>query len=298
VPYFAPPLRPGIPTVVTIHDLIPLVLPAYRGTPLVRLYTRLVTAAAPRATAIIADSECSKRDIVRHLGIPEERVHVVYLAADERFRPVTDANRIAQIRRKYGLPDRYLLYLGGFDVRKNVQLLLRAYAVLKKEIDLALPPLVIAGRLPERDTAFAPDPRRLAHEAGLDLSAVYFTGAVDEDDKPALYTAADVFIFLSLYEGFGLPPLEAMACGTPVLATHAASLPEVAGDAALWVAPDDPQAIANALHRICLDPDLRADLRQRGIQRAAEFSWEKTARQTLAIFYNTSIRSKEHARVN
>ena len=282
VPYFGSPLFPTTPTVVTIHDLIPLILPAYRGSLLVRAYTRLVAAAARRADAVIADSQASKRDIVRLLGMPSHRVHVVYLAASEHFRPVKDAALLEAVRRKYGLPDRYILYLGGFDCRKNVATLIQAFAHLPicRPADLKL---VIAGRLPERDTPFFPNPRRLAEELGLE-ERVVFTGWVAEEDKPALYSGAMAFVFPSLYEGFGLPVLEAMACGALVLASDRASLPEVVGEGGLLVDPTDVDGLAAAMERLLTDEGLRAELRERALAQAAKFSWEKTARETLAVY--------------
>ena len=285
VPYFASPLFPTTPTVVTIHDLIPLILPAYRGSLLVRAYTRLVAAAARRADAVIADSQASKRDIVRLLGIPSHRVHVVYLAADEKFGPVKDAALMEAVRRKYGLPDRYILYLGGFDCRKNVATLLQAFAHLRRPADLKL---AIAGKLPERDTPFFPHPRRLAEELGLE-ERVAFIGWVAEEDKPALYTGAVAFVFPSLYEGFGLPVLEAMACGTPVVASDRASLPEVVGQGGLLVDPTDVDDLAAAMERLLTDEGLRAELGERALAQAAKFRWEKTARETLAV-YRKAIR--------
>jgi glycosyltransferase involved in cell wall biosynthesis len=298
VPYFAPALFPTTPTVVTIHDLIPLILPAYRGSWLVRLYMRLVALAAPRATAIIADSECSRRDVVRLLGIPPERVHVVYLAADERFRPLTPspsprwergveahghAPLLDAVHQKYRLPERHVLYLGGFDQRKNLSGLLAAYARVVKETP-DVPPLAVAGQLPERDSEFSPDPRRLAREAGLEPANVRFIGWVDEADKLALYSAALVFVFPSRYEGFGLPVLEAMACGVPVIASNAASLPEVVGTAGLLVAPDDLAGLAEAISRVIRDPALAAELRAHSLAQAAQFSWRRCAEETLAVY--------------
>lgn len=278
VPYFAPPLRPTVPTVVTIHDVIPLILPEYRGSPLVRMYMRLVSAAAHQAQMVLTDSEASKRDIVRALGIDSERVRVVYLAAGKRYRPVEDKAILENVRVRYGLPDVYILYLGGFDPRKNVNILLRSYSQLADA-----PPLVIAGRLPERGSAMALDPRPLAKDLGID-GQVRFIGWVSEEDKPALYTAAWCFVFPSLYEGFGLPPLEAMACGTPVIASDSSSLPEVIGDGGLLVNSTSAAQLAEALGALCANPQLRAELAVRALARAAQFSWAKTATETLAVY--------------
>ncbi len=279
VPYFASPLVPTRPTVVTVHDLIPLLLPAYRGSFLVRLYTRLVAAGARRAHLVLTDSEASKRDIVRHLRIPPRRVRVVYLAADEIFRPVEDEMG-KEIRHRYGLPEDYILYLGGFDQRKNIPTLLRAFARIAGTRDIRL---VIAGRLPAKDTPFTPDPRRWARELGVQ-GRVIFTGWVAEEDKPALYSGATLFVFPSLYEGFGLPPLEALACGTPVVASDAGSLPEIVGQGGILVDPQDVEALAEAMKGLLTDETLRAELRGKALTHAARFHWDNTAQETLAAY--------------
>ncbi len=281
VPYFAPPLFPTVPTVVTIHDLIPLILPAYRGSPLIRWYTRLVAVAARRAKAIITVSQASQRDIVRYLHVPPERVHVTYEAASEAFQPLEDETQLAAIRQKYGLPERYLLYLGGFDQRKNVPVLLRAFALLARRQSQAR--LVIAGQLPTRDSPLFPDPRRLTKELGLD-DKVVFTNWVPEEDKPALLSGATAFVFPSLYEGFGLPAIEALACGTPVIASNRASLPEVVGDGGILVEPADVEALAEAMEMFLVDEALRNEWRQKALAQATKFSWEQTAQETLAVY--------------
>jgi glycosyltransferase involved in cell wall biosynthesis len=288
VPHFAPPLYPTVPTIVTIHDLIPMFLDAYRGSALVRVYTRLVATGARRAHAIITDSECSRKDIVRRLGIPPSRVHVIYLAAEERFRPVEDGSRRGSVRRRYGLPERYVLYLGGFDQRKNVPTLIRAFARVRETLDDSHR-LVIAGRLPKRASPLFPDPRRVVAELGQG-EAIRFVGWVAEEDRPALYSGAACFVYPSLYEGFGLPPLEAMACGVPVIASNASSLPEVVGEAGLLVDPRDVDALAGAMTAVLSDEDLRARLRQKGIAQAKRFSWEKTARETLGVYQEVTHR--------
>ena len=280
VPYFASPLFPTTPTVVTVHDLIPMLLPAYRGSILVRLYTHLVAAAARKADTVLTDSEASKQDIVRLLGIPAERVRVIYLAADDIYQPVLDEHRLAATRRKYGLPESYLLYLGGFDQRKNVPTLLKAFVQLAKDSKAFL---VVADQLPERDLTFSPDPRPIVQELGIG-ERVVFTGWVPEEDKPALYSGARALVFPSLYEGFGLPSLEALACGTPVIASNRGSLPEIVGDGGLLLEPDDVEGLTGAIEKLLKDDTLWGDLRERGLAHAARFSWEKTARETLAVY--------------
>ena len=283
VPYFAPPLFPLARTAVTIHDLIPLVLPLYRGSLLVRVYTQLAVAGARRADAIIADSECSKRDIVNRLGIDASRVRVVYLAAHTRYRPIDDAAQIDAVRRKYALPVKFLLYLGGYDQRKNIRVIIKAFALLP-EFYRAGYRLVLAGVSLGRDSEFFPDPRRIAREVWVAEDAVRYIGWVDEEDKPALYASATVFLFPSLYEGFGLPPLEAMACGTPVISSNASSLPEVVGDAAMQVDPNDVRAWAEAMRAVLTDDARRAEMRERGIAQSAKFSWERAAEETIQVY--------------
>ena len=254
-------------------------LPAYRGSPLVRAYTRLVAASARRADAVIADSECSKRDIVRHLNIDPARVHVIHLAADARYRPVDDP----AIRVKYALPEKYLLYLGGFDQRKNVRVVIEAFARLT-EFHARGYRLVLAGVRLGKDSAFFPSPQRIAREAGLPDGALQRIGWIDEDDKPALYSGAAAFLFPSLYEGFGLPPLEAMACGAPVFCSYASSLPEVVDDAASQFDPHDVAAWAGAIRAVLTDDARRAAMGERGIAQAKKFSWDRAAKETLAVY--------------
>jgi glycosyltransferase involved in cell wall biosynthesis len=279
VPYWASPLFCRIPAVVTIHDLIPTLLPAYRGGALGRLYNRLVTLSARRAAYVLTDSHASRQDIVDHLGIPPQRVEAIPLAAGSRFRPVRDPQVLEHAKRKYGLDSRYWLYLGGFDVRKNVPAILRAYARLDRT-DLRL---VIAGRLPTSDTPFTPHPRRVAGELGIS-ERVHLTGWVDEEDKPALYTMAAALVFPSSYEGFGLPPLEAMSCGTPAIVSDRGSLPEVVGPGGLCVDPDDIEALAGAMREIAVDVSLYERMRAAALQQAARFSWAKTAQATLSAY--------------
>jgi glycosyltransferase involved in cell wall biosynthesis len=210
VPYWGSPWWRPCRIVVTVHDLIPLLVPEYRGGSLPRLYTALVTHTARRAHLIVTDSDASREDIIRHLGVPPARVRTIYLAADERYEmPVTAAD-VQRVRERYAPPPRFILYFAGFDVRKNVERTLTAYARLVEEGRDRGTPLVVAGRLPAHDSALTPDPRRIARELGI-VERVHFPGWIVEEDKPALYALAEVFVFVPTYEGFGLPALEAMA---------------------------------------------------------------------------------------
>ncbi|MCL5998371.1 MAG: glycosyltransferase family 4 protein [Chloroflexi bacterium] len=286
VPYWAPPLQCAIPTVVTIHDVIPLALPAYRGGPPQRLYTALVRAASTNAIHILTDSEFSKRDILKHLAVEAGRVTAVPLAADIRFTPFVPDDELDRVRERYQLPASYAFYLGSFDSRKNIETLLQIYVWCGDTIGQEFP-LVVTGE--PGTPAYASDGRKttlgqMAKELDLDEEEVRFIGRVAEEDKPALYAGARCFVFTSLYEGFGLPALEAMACGTPVVGSDASSMPEVVGNAGMLVAPLDARRMAGAVIAICTEDELHDKLSQRAILRAAQFSWQRTALETLAVF--------------
>ena len=282
VPYWAPPLRSRAPIVVTIHDLIPVLLSEYRGGPLARMYTGLVGAAARGAALILTDSDASRRDIIQHLGVLDSRVRTVYLAADSQFTPRPDALDRAAVRKKYDLPDEYVLYLGGFDPRNNIETALQVYTWGQDAIG-ETHPLVIAGRLPAPGDRFASDPRQIARLLEIE-DVVRCIGEVDEEDKVALYQGATAFLYPSRYEGFGLPALEALAFGTPVVGSNAGSVPEIVGDAGMLVSPDDARAMAGALIAVVSDPPLRDALSQRALVQAARFSWDATVRQTVEAY--------------
>jgi glycosyltransferase involved in cell wall biosynthesis len=202
-----------------------------------------------------------------------------------RFRPA-GPEALAAVRQKYDLPERFILYVGTIEPRKNLTALLEAYAALMERLSVCdLRPalsdvrLVIVGKKGWLYEGFF---RRL-HELGLE-DRVLFTGYVPDEDLPAIYSAADLFVFPSLYEGFGLPVLEAMACGTPVIASNASSLPEVAGEAGIMIAPHDVRGLAEAMERLLMDKQLRAELRARGLERAKQFTWERAAAMTLEVY--------------
>jgi glycosyltransferase involved in cell wall biosynthesis len=190
---------------------------------------------------------------------------------------------LAAVRRKYGLPDAYVLYLGGFDQRKNLYTLFQAHARVTRSLGGEAPFLVVAGRLPAVDTPLFPDPKRMARELGVEQHVI-FTGWIAEEDKPALYSGAVFFAFLSRYEGFGLMPLEAMSCGTPVLAADAASLPEIVGAGGLLVNPSDLDGIVDGMLLLLRDSGLRQQLRQGALVQAGQFGWQRTAEQTLQVY--------------
>lgn len=285
VPYWGSPLWTSVPTVVTIHDLIPLLLPAYRGNIWARLYTWLVKQSARRAVAILTDSLASQRDIEIHLKPSSQTIHCIYLAVGETFCPEPKHDD-ETIRQFYGLPERYVLYLAGHDVRKNVAGLLRAFAIVAQaDSDVVL---VVGGRLPARSKLPLVNPQPLAQELDL-LDRVRFIGWVEEAHKPALYRGAVCAAFPSHYEGFGLPVLEALACGTPLVTSNTSSLPEIVGDAGFAVDPDDERSLAGAILACLVDDSLATELRRRGPQQAAKFHWTTVAQDTLEVYQKVAL---------
>lgn len=282
VPYWGPPLNSPVPLVVTVHDLTTLLVREYRRSVGARLYNALVSAGARGAGHVITDSDASRQDIMQRLGIPAERVTAIHLAAGPQYRPDTDFLLDMAVLRKYDLPEEYVLYLGGYDLHKNVPTLLAAYSYVAQAVGDAYP-LVLAGRKPAADDPHLPDYQAIIEHLQLQ-ERVRWIGHVDEEDKPAVYRGASCFVFPSRYEGFGLPPLEAMACGVPVVTTDAASLPEVVGNAAFAVDPDNERDMAGAIIAVLVQENLAAELRAKGLEQAATFSWERTALQTLTVF--------------
>ena len=263
-------------SVFTLHDLTALTFPAAH-TQLNRRFLQLMLPHFLReADLVIADSASTQRDAIRLYRLPPDRVRVIHLGVDPRFQPVTHDLQ-DQVRVRYQLPDRFILSVGTLEPRKNLITLLEAYHVLRSEGSNVS--LVIAGGRGWRSEPFF---ERL-HALGLE-NMVLLLGRVPDEDLPGLYTLAEVFAFPSLYEGFGLPVLEAMACGTPVISSNTSSLPEVVGNAGLLLPPDDIVRWKEALLNVTKNAAMRAELRERGLKQAAPFTWENTARQAYAIY--------------
>jgi glycosyltransferase involved in cell wall biosynthesis len=266
----------GVKSVFTLHDLVFCFYPETH-----KLLNRwFLTLMMPRflkaADAVIAVSEHTKKDAIHMYGVHENKIKVIHEGVNAGFRR-RPADAVAAVRHRYSLPDRFILSVGTIEPRKNFTSLVEAYHALKNlGTDCRL---VIVGK---RGWLYEGFFRRL-RELGLE-DEVIFPGFVPDDDLPPLYSAADLFVFPSLYEGFGLPVLEAMACGTPVVTSNASSLPEVVGDAALLVDPNDVQALIRAMSAVLDDKDLRGELRAKGPRQAAKFSWENAAHETLAVY--------------
>ena len=276
MPYTVPRLA-RMPVVLTFYDLIPLRFPELVSAQARLLFRIAMRLALRSARHIIAISEAARRDLIADFGVDPARVTAIPLAPDPRFRPQSQAE-IRRVRDKYGLPDSFLLYLGINKPHKNLVRLMDAYAQLPP-FATRNSPLLIAGAWDDR----YPESKQRA--SALDLGdRVRFLGRVDDGDLPGLYAAATLFVFPSRYEGFGLPVVEAMACGTPVACSNASSQPEAAGDAALLFDPDDTAAITAALERGLADGDQRRDLSARGLVQSARFTWGRNASATLGVY--------------
>jgi glycosyltransferase involved in cell wall biosynthesis len=271
------PLRRSCRYVTTIHDLTTYVMPE-QHTPGRRSYLRwMIPQACRRAEGIIAVSENTRNDLVRLLRVPHEKIFVVPLGVDPTLRPVQDPDELLAVRQKYGLPKKFILYLGAIEPRKNLHTLVKAFQEaedLHREFAL-----VLAGSL---GWGYGPLLRQVKSSAVRDR--IIFPGYVSADDLAAVYGASSLFVYPSLYEGFGLPVLEAMACGTPVVTSNVSSLPEVAGDAALFVDPHSASELAAAMRRILAHEDVRQTLSRRGILRARAFDWDRTALKTREVY--------------
>ncbi len=280
-PDFIPPL--GAPlggrqrTVITVHDLAFLQYPEFLTAESRRYYNGQIRRAVRQAARIITVSQATKADLVDRLSVDPEKIAVIYHGRNEELQPLAAA-AVAPALARLGLAPGYVLFIGTFEPRKNVAGLLAAYARLRQRLPEA-PPLVLAGG---RGWLFDPT-AALVHTLQLETQ-VRFIQDFAPADRLALYNGASVFVLPSHSEGFGLPVLEAMCCGVPTVISDRSSLPEVAGEAALKVNPDEPEALADALYRALTDSGLRADLRQRGLEQSLKFTWEKAARATLAVY--------------
>ncbi|HIP71568.1 MAG TPA: glycosyltransferase family 1 protein [Anaerolineae bacterium] len=273
-PYYLMPYRLTWPTVLTLYDLIPQKYPEYVSAR-VRLLFQLTTKLAIRSSnRIIAISEAARQDVMAAYPVPPEKITAVPLGPDPHFQP-QPAAEIDRVRQKYGLPKRYALYLGSNKPHKNLERLVQAWELAAKTTSHQL---VIAGAWDDR----YPQAKALAEQK--QINGIRFLGPVDDADLPALYSGAQVFIFPSLYEGFGLPVIEAMACGAAVTCSHTASLPEVGGDAALYFDPLNTAEMAQQISRLLADTPLREELAANGLAQSQKFSWQETAAATLQIY--------------
>lgn len=287
VQYTAPPLTP-CPVVSTIHDLAFEHLPetfTRRSWMQLRLTVRKT---AKTAAQIITVSDYSRRDIISTYGIDPERVSVTHEAAPQGFKPIKDEREFQRIRQTYGIEEDYILSVGSIQPRKNLSRLVAAYSCLRRtKPEVKLPQLVLVGKC----AWLYGETLRTIRELEI-ADSVILTGYVPEKDLPTLYSGARCFVYPSYFEGFGLPPLEAMQCGTPVIVGNRTSLPEVVGDAAVLVDPYDVDAIAKAIETVVLNTELQNELSTKGLKRAKLFDWRTTARQTLDVYQKAATVSK------
>lgn len=283
-PSFVIPLKLPCRSVITLHDLTHMVFPKeFRG--IVQFYYQfIVKPAIKKAEVVITDSENSKKDIITLLNIPRKKVRVTYLAVDTKMKPVEKSvDILRKIKTKYNINKKFILYHGNKKAHKNVLRLIEAFHKLcvERRLDYLL---VITGKreIKSRETDFSQIEREVKR-FGLDNKVIY-TGYISEEDLPLLYNASDLFVYPSLYEGFGLPVLEAMACGIPVVTSNTSSLPEIVGDAGMLVNPYDVNAITGAIYKALTNSELRDQMSKKGLARAKRFSWEKCARETLKLY--------------
>jgi glycosyltransferase involved in cell wall biosynthesis len=276
--YVLPPLT-RCPAVVTIHDCIHLMFPQYLPSRAAYVYARAsMWSAARQAHRILTVSEASKRDIIHFFSVPPEKVVVVYNAIEERFAATPSEEAIERVRERYQLNHRFVLYVGNIKPHKNLVRLIEAFAVLRTRGFDELKLLIIGDEISR-----LPALRRAVHSHKLHKH-VRFLGYLEDETLAILYRLASVFVFPSLYEGFGLPPIEAMASGTPVVTSNVSSMPEVAGDAAVLVDPYNVESIVEGIARVLRDPALAAELRRKGIARARDFSWARSVARTREVY--------------
>jgi len=277
---------PGAAAVTTIHDLTSLLFPEYHTAENIALLAEKYRFAQEEAEIVIAISQSTREDIVKYLGIEPERVAVIAYGCDPRFHPLA-ADEVRHGLNKWGLaPGNFLLYVGTIEPRKNLVRLLEAYAEARGMFNAPRPQLVLAGAIGWKAAEF------LQRMEALGLGdEVHLIGPVASVDLPVLYNGAMAMVYPSLYEGFGLPPLEAMASGTPVITSRVSSLPEVVGDAAVLIDPRDSGDLTQAIVNVASDARLRRHLRTSGLDRAKLFTWEKTALETLAVYRQAIART-------
>jgi glycosyltransferase involved in cell wall biosynthesis len=278
-PHYVLPAGVWCRSVVTIHDCIHMMFPQYLPSRAAYAYARAAMwVAARRSDCILTVSEASKRDILHFFNVPPEKIVVVYNAIDEHFWVTPPEEAVARVRERYQLDHKFVLYVGNIKPHKNLVRLIEAFDELRRGDFDELKLLIIGDEISK-----LPALRRAVHKHKLHKQ-VRFLGYLPDETLAILYRLAAAFAFPSLYEGFGLPPLEAMASGTPVVTSNVSSLPEVAGDAAVLVDPYDVDSIVDGLRRVLSDPALAADLRRKGLERAREFSWERSVTKTRQVY--------------
>jgi glycosyltransferase involved in cell wall biosynthesis len=274
---FAPTPCP-VPLVSTIHDIAPFLYPHTLSTRMRLRYKRQFRRTVAEARRIITVSQITYSALGVYAGVDQTKASVIHNGVSERFVPQTDARALLAVRNRHSLPERYVFWVGDFRPEKNLSFLIQAWARLRDRLP-DLPTLVLAGEKRGDYGKIKEEVRKQDLEGN-----VRFSGFIPDDDLPAVYSAATVFVFPSLYEGFGLPPLEAMACGTPCVVSNSSSLPEVTGSAALLFNPTSMDGFADCMVKVLTQPELSDSLRQAGLRQAALFSWKRAAEETLQVY--------------
>lgn len=285
LPQMSAPLISPAPMVVTIHDVIPLVLDDYRASRQMRIYLALMARTAKRARLVITPSESARQDVHRVMGIPLDQIIAIPEAADPALRPDDSGIAKEQVKRQFGIDGPYLFNIGGFDRRKNLPLTIEAFARALPHLS-ATTTLVIGGAPHSDNPLIFPPLEPAIREFGLQ-ERVILTGRVSNEERTALYQAATAYVTASSYEGFGLTPLEAMACGVPAIVANRTSLPEVVGDAGLVVEPD-VDSLAQAMVTLLTDPSVHGEFARRARERASRFTWEQAAEHTAEVYHRAS----------
>lgn len=289
--YHVPQNGIGLPTrkesafVVTIHDLIPYTMPETVGPSYLKIFREEMPYIIEHSDAIITVSQYSKNDIMKIFNVPEEKIYVTYLAAEEIYFPLNHKKCKEYLSEKYQISDDFILYLGGFSPRKNIGSLIKAYKEIYKDMTAKVKLAIIGKPGREFDVLV-----KQVQEEQIEENVI-FVGFVPVEDLPYFYNSAKVFVYPSFYEGFGLPPLEAMACGTPVITSNVTSIPEIVAESAITIDPHDHLSLAEAILRLIEDPYLAHEYRLKGLERASLFSWRKTAVNTLRV-YEQIVRKK------
>jgi len=270
-PSFVAPIFNPFPMIMTIHDVNHIVF-ADDYSLLHRLYYKfIVKPSANKSVRVLTVSEFSKQEINKYLLVPHDKIKVIYNGCDDEFRTMEDMEAVDRVREKYGLPRTFIFYAGGYKPHKNLSNLITAYAGTSLQV-----PLVLSGNGNKNLLG-------ISRQLGVDKK-VLFAGEIEKNDLPVIYNCATLFVFPSLYEGFGFPPIEAMACGCPVVVSNATSLPEVCGDAAYYVSPYDIESIAEGMYRVITNEGLKKSLIEKGLRRAKMFRWDRSAEEHLRVF--------------
>ncbi len=275
--YMGPPLA-KTPYVVTLHDIIHEYLPELYPKTLRYFMSLLYPLSAKRASRILTVSESSKRDIVKYFKVPEEKVVVTYNGVSEKFHQITEREKIKWVLKKHGVMDEYILFVGRLEPRKNISGLIKAFHDIKRNNKIKHKLVIVGMNYFRYKEIF-----NVVNNLGLQ-DEIIFTGRVEDDDLPMFYNGASLFVYPAFAEGFGLPPLEAMACGTPVISSNTSSLPEVIGDAGILIDPYNTQGLARAIYEVLSDKNLQERLKIKGLKRSKKFSWDNSAKKTLEVF--------------